>query len=450
VGPGPVIGTGLLEISDIRRGEAPPHLVRGFALDAPIQGPQHEQYALTLRGWLLGAHSPVAAVEVWHGVTLVRSSPVSGPRPDVAVHFPDLPHAQSCGFDFGVGLLGVPPSFELQVHAVLHDGARVPVGTVRGRRAPLVASFRPRLQPIAVTSLWRTGTTWLLHLLAQHPGIVAHAAYPYETRFANYWMHALKVLADPANTHQSSGSHDFQANMFSIGHNPYYEGSLARQPVLQEWWGKLAVERLAAFCQQNVEELYLRVARIRGQERPTHFVEKFHPIHIPWIIRELYAGSREIFLVRDLRDVLCSVIAFNAKRGFDGFGRDDAGDDRAYLRLLAASTEQLLQDWKARPDRSILVRYEDLVSRPVDTLRTVLAHVGVDAREQVIEEMLDRAAADTAELQYHRTSEGQMASIGRWRRELPPELRVASQDILSDVLRELRYATDVDGRVRTW
>jgi hypothetical protein len=442
---GSVIGAERLEISEITRGEIPTHLVRGFALDTPNRGPRREQYALTLRGWALGTLGPVAAVEVWHGASLVRSGPVSGPRPDVAVHFPDLPHAHRCGFDFGAGLLGVPPSFELQLHAVLHDGIRVPVGAIRGRRPPLEASFQPRLQPILVTSLWRTGTTWLLHLLAQHPGVVANPTYPYETRFANYWMHTLKVLSDPANTLQSSGSHDFQANMFWVGHNPYYEGPLAAQPLLQEWWGKLAVERLAAFCQQNVEELYLRIAQIRGQERPTHFVEKFHPIHIPWIVRELYPDSREIFLVRDPRDVMCSVIAFNAKRGFDGFGRDDAGDDRAYLRLLATSTEQLLQNWKARPDRSILVRYEDLVSRPVDTLRTVLSHVGVDAGERAIGEVLDRAAADTFDLQYHRTSEGQMASIGRWRRELDPELRLAGAEILDDVLREFGYPTDFGG-----
>ena len=40
------------------------------------------------------------------------------------------------------------------------------------------------------------------------------------------------------------------------------------------------------------------------------------PDHVPILLSDLYEDSREIILVRDPRDVLCSLVAFNAKRGF--------------------------------------------------------------------------------------------------------------------------------------
>ena len=39
-------------------------------------------------------------------------------------------------------------------------------------------------------------------------------------------------------------------------------------------------------------------------------------------MRQLYPRAREIFLVRDPRDTLASMLAFNARRGFVDFGRD--------------------------------------------------------------------------------------------------------------------------------
>ena len=48
-------------------------------------------------------------------------------------------------------------------------------------------------------------------------------------------------------------------------------------------------------------------------------------------LAELYPDSREVFLVRDFRDMVSSILAFNAKRGARGFGRAAAETDAGYV-----------------------------------------------------------------------------------------------------------------------
>ena len=94
------------------------------------------------------------------------------------------------------------------------------------------------------------------------------------------------------------------------------------------------------------------------------------PNYIPVLMWELYPSAKEIFLVRDFRDMACSILAFDRKRGFAGFGRPDGAATRSTcameLREMALDLrKQLGHD---RRDRAHLVRYEDLVLRPIETV----------------------------------------------------------------------------------
>ena len=69
-------------------------------------------------------------------------------------------------------------------------------------------------------------------------------------------------------------------------------------------------------------------------------------------MHELYPDGREIFLVRDFRDMLCSIRAFNEKRGSAAFGLDGPGAEEAYVvEVLAPSVKNLLDEWRDRADR---------------------------------------------------------------------------------------------------
>jgi hypothetical protein len=79
-----------------------------------------------------------------------------------------------------------------------------------------------------------------------------------------------------------------------------------------------------------------------------------------------------VILVRDWRDVICSVFAFNSKRNTIGFGRDRFTSDEEYVFYVGKRTEQLLEDWTTRSAISHLVRYEDLVRRPTEIVDGIL------------------------------------------------------------------------------
>lgn len=406
-------------------------------IDAPVQGTEENVYAFSISGWVLGRIARVVSVEPLHDGRPLRTIPVDGCRPDVASLYPGHQHAERCGFSSWVGVVSLPQDFEIALRAVLEDGRHVPLGTIRGRKEPVRSGFDARLQPLMITSLGRTGTTWLMRLLAEHREVVAHRRYPYETRSASYWMHMLKILAEPANHSQSAHPDNFQYNPW-VGHHPGY---LPRQVGLHlgVWFGRSYVEQLARFCQSSIEQFYREVASVQHQAEPKYFAEKFTPGPVPWTVWGLYPQAREIILVRDFRDMVSSIYATNAKRGTADFGRGQSPSDEAYVHGLARQAKVLVECWRRRSPMTHLVRYEDLIRRPTETLQAVFEYLGIDAGDVSIQMVLQRALEETPELRQHRTSPSALSSIGRWKADLPVSLRPVCESAFAEVLQECGY-----------
>ena len=122
--------------------------------------------------------------------------------------------------------------------------------------------------------------------------------------------------------------------------------------------------------------------------------------------------------MRDFRDIACSVVEFSRKRGVDWSRPPGATTDADYVRLaLSQDAEMLLRDWRERADRAHLVRYEDLLERPEETLEALFSYLGIDASPATAQNVLQAALADSREEQReHRTSATVAESVGRWRR----------------------------------
>ena len=177
---------------------------------------------------------------------------------------------------------------------------------------------------------------------------------------------------------------------------------MARLPdaKLQAWMMRGHVEELAQMAQQRIDSTYAQVASFDPGRSPRHFVEKFLPDNsIPQLAWELYPEAREIFLVRDFRDMLCSMRSYDAKRGIQGFGRDGVESEEVYIReMLGTTVKTMLESWHRRAERAHLVRYEDLILEPEQTLRGALEYVGVDASPSTVRSILERSSKQTADM----------------------------------------------------
>jgi hypothetical protein len=417
-------------------------------IDAPVDGVTSDAWAVRVRGHLLAAAGPVDVIEaVVPGAVLAATRPAL-PSPEAAARHPDVPGAQTCGFSLLVDTLGLPRQFAFRLRATLADGSRLKIAAIQGERRPLTTTYEPQLQPLLVTSLGRMGTTLLMRMLAAHPAVVTYERPPYEARGGKYWMHVLKTLAAPTDPSKRVGAPmEFHLEPLAVGGNPFYSAEFAAWPAVEAWSGSTYIVDLAAFCQRSIDGWYLATAE--AQAAPCgplrYFAEKQFPDDYPRLMRELYPGARELFLVRDFRDMVASMRAYNARTGFADFGRAGVESDARWLADLRRGLVALRDAWRERGGPESLVHYEDLVQNPAVTLPPLLASLGLDARPERVAAIIAAARPDAPELRGHGTAPSPDASIGRWRRDLSPDLQAAVMETFGDLLEEFGYTLSTKG-----
>lgn len=221
----------------------------------------------------------------------------------------------------------------------------------------------------------RSGSTLLMQLLGTSDQIAFDRIHPFESR---YLSHALNSSVLP------------------------FASAVAGDPQ------QLALDTFKAMWDVYEQRLYTAFPAAR------YYAEKLL-VGVPAALVLAAGGeARVIELVRDPRDMLVSIRAFDAKRGYFGFGRAEGQTEAdffdQYVRTMNERFHRLGRDTSGR---SILVRYEDMVSdlpavatRIGDWLGCELdAALGVGSAEQ-------RAS--------HGTSSSPSASVGRWKSELSP------------------------------
>ncbi|NIW04283.1 MAG: hypothetical protein GWN34_19890 [Gammaproteobacteria bacterium] len=419
---------------------ARPPALFGFCIDEPVPGVTLTSYELVVRGWVLGRESAVTTVELLDTSLdkVIRRAEVGQRRDDVAPHFPGVADAARSGFRVAVGLLGLQPQAALDVVAVTENGARVALARIDIDRHPLQTGYRPQLNPLMVSSLGRCGSTWLMRLLARHPAVVVHERHPFEARLSKYFVHnVLKALAEPSE-YLSTAEPDelYAANCAWLTHELVHDAELHGE------LRKHYIERLAGFCQQEIDRSYGRLDERRTLpervEVARFFAEKYGPGHNPRLMWELYPQAREIILVRDFRDMFCSVRAFNARRGVRDFGLQEARCEREAVDATARRAASLLKSVASRRQPVHVLRYEDLVTEPEATLAAVLAYAGLSHDTARIRDMLNSAGQGQGD---HATSASVAESLGRWRRELDPTLQAYCTAALGKALGAFGYET---------
>ena len=284
---------------------------------------------------MVGAGSPVASVLVLRDGPLLRRLPIEIDRPDVAAAIWNSRRRSGAGSSSGTLsalALGVRFPAASPQRCGWRTAAELRPALVRGTREPLRSPFEPRRQPLLLTTLARHGLS--------RPG--AHAVPP--TRKSSRTARSSTSRASRRTGSGSSGrSRDpgasYRRQLAPTGtiDGGWWLGEQTplprpnRDPALDPWLDATAIGELAGVAQQRIDRLYTEVAAAAARPDAPFFVEKYRPDAVPELMLELYPGAREVMLVRDFRDMIASMFAYNEKRGRQGFRRDRATSDHDYI-----------------------------------------------------------------------------------------------------------------------
>jgi hypothetical protein len=415
----------------------------GSNLREPRAGAAEDVYSFPLAGYVVPARGAATEVHIEGAQRRLPRVPVAIDRPDVAALHPDLPWARRSGFAARLNAIHLPRSFTLELSLQLEDGGATSLGVIEGERRRLPEVEGGTVKPLLVTTLGRSGSTWLTWLLGRHPEIADFRSFEYESKVVAYFAEALRTLSQPSSYFQAVRG-DIDNSGWWLGQRPHWGlpwyGS---HDAIDQWLGREHVEDLIGFFAGRIDALYTRLAAAVGKPDAAYAVEKLPPIYFAQrMMWEVFPGTREVFLVRDFRDVACSIFAFGAKRGHKWYWEHKDASDEDYIRVLIKDeVDALLEAWSERRDQALLLRYEDLVLRPERSLAAVFSYLDLDARPETVARVLaEGERLEAGRRDGHRTSPSAVDSVGRWRDELAPPLLRACEEELGEGLEAFGYA----------
>lgn len=229
-----------------------------------------------------------------------------------------------------------------------------------------------------------------MRLAASHPRIVAYEQYPLEFRPALFSLYPdYPIMGD-----MRAGSWQFEND----------------QELLHEF---LRTGRRLPY--ENVVKIYAALSRPLSKD-PLYFIEKC-PVGLD--LARAQAALKEfrcVLLVRDPRDVVLSVMAFNRKRGSYALREKEGDTDEELIMKFKRGYDHVISKLSTI-EHAHLVRYEDLAVSGESALAALFAWLGVENDPRTVRRCIARAAS--MEDGRHRTSMSLESSVERWRREMP-------------------------------
>ena len=409
--------------------------ITAFHIDSPATLSSTKGFLLQLRGWIVGDLFQGKKIQLWDKSL---SSPIcvsvmNEPRPDVlAAHkLPD--NTGACGFQFSLNLLNLPAQSSLILLSESSDGNFIAFAELDIQRPVLQPTWQCKRHPILVNSLGRSGSSLLMRLLSQHPEIIVQSPHPFESRLAKFYVNQLLQRYAEYLT----GESNYPPGNLQAVNMHWLHTELSQHEQLIKQYSQLDFNTLADFVLQSIDRAYDLVDNSEATRKPLsrYYAEKSGSGHTARLMMELYPGGQEIFLVRDFRDMYCSMLQFSKHRQTEDFGwqAEHAGD---YMEIVAERVEQLRVSYENRVKTPTVLRYEDLLTRPHEVLQQLLGELALTHNPNTISGMVD-AMNNTVE--GHQTSKNAPASIGRWKNELNRKQRSQINMIMRQSLSVFGY-----------
>jgi len=284
------------------------------------------------------------------------------------------------------------------------------------------------LLPILVLLSGRSGSTLLMELLGTSPLIAFDRVYPYEDPYLLYLVRMARLLDQSGRPSKEWGlRHVRRPDLARFGPLPVgRRAQILNHRTVNPLW----VRSLRALWGEFSDQARAAMPAIVGEDAPapTMYAEKA-PSWLPPLLEEAGIGHRLLYLLRDPRDIHLSILAFNAKRGIStGFGMKADDTPESFARRFAAQRRSQLEPIVsgAIPSEQV-VRYDRMVSDLEGEARRLGAVLGV---------ALDAAAVQPPKGKQgqHVTAGSVVASVGRWQREMSPEIQAIFAAELGDLL----------------
>jgi hypothetical protein len=266
----------------------------------------------------------------------------------------------------------------------------------------------PQACPLFIVGSGRSGTTLLWRLLHSRPEL----ALTNEAGVADL----LKLCTDLAGVRAWSPlsvAHGEEVTLHGYIGEPYLD--LAGQVVRRH-----AVRALEDFYREAFPGRHYR-----------YFGDKLPDPETAIALQTVYPDLRTVVMVRDPRDVLCSIRSFAE--------RSEVVTSNPFLATvtphgLGTYWRNVYSGLLRYARNRFVLRYEDLVQAPVERALEILEwlEIATGAEDRML---IERAAAYTP----HGTAPSAEASVGRWRDELADADVAAIEAVAGELMEELRY-----------
>ncbi len=398
-------------------------------------------------GWAVSTTGRAVAVEFYLHGTLLTSAALNIERPDVVTALDQPGTPLLCGFHLRISKLTLPrgAKLDLQLWEELESGepGRVALGTVTGLPAPaMTMRYAERFNPLLLLGMGRSGTTYMMQLLAAHPEILVPGPYPYEMRQPVWLWHAASVMSAPGSMTSMQPDGLEAERVEWLGYNPYRSRDwekVAGADAAMAWQEEELPLACIDFCKEQVDDFSDRC--VEGRPTVPRFVaQKMLITPTRYFVSNIYAQAREIILVRDFRDVWLSARSFNLKRGRESFQRNQFPNDRAWMEGLAFSSRQMRLAHGAAGGQAQVVRYEDLIRDPHTTLSRLFDFLGIDGSSLRVGAVTAAASNKDADATVEHRTSVKTGTVPRWEAEMTPDEKAIAERVFGEDLAYFGYA----------
>lgn len=269
--------------------------------------------------------------------------------------------------------------------------------------------------PLFIVGMPRSGTKLLRDLLNQHPRIGIPSI---ETKMLPKWVADWRFYGDLSQRESFSV---FYRKMLCFSYFKYMkeEGRLIPEHVWYDLCADFSVSGVFEALVRNDSSVGNNSAMIWGEKTPEYIS------HLP-LLKEIYPDARFIHIIRDVRDYCLSINRAWGKNMYRAAQR--WSDDVEKARI----------DSRAFCSDYIEVKYEELITSPETTLRSLCSFLGVEFDPSIIE--LSRPSenlGDARGLSYIKKDNKE-----KYHHLMRPHVKKTIESISASVLKTRGYAVD--------